>query len=393
MQSVALGWQMYELTHDALSLGMIGLAEALPYMSILLFSGHWADIYRRKTIAVRSVGLFGVCALLLLGFSIMQSGIKTDAAQLVLYGISALTGFSRALAGPSIQSMMPQLLPRHLYSNGIAWNSSFWQVAAVSGPAIGGLIYGAFGKETTYLTCTVLVLCSVTFFAFLPSFPPSKKTGESIADSLKQGLGFVWKNKIVLGALSLDLFAVLFGGAVALLPVFADQILHTGPEGLGLLRAAPSIGAVITALIVTRNAPMQHSGKILLTAVALFGLTMIGFALSEIFWLSFFLLLLSGAFDSVSVLIRSSIMQYFTPDEMRGRVSSVNGLFIGSSNEIGAFESGLAARILGLVPSVIFGGCMTLFITGAAGFISPVLRKLHLSDHIDRIKIQRVKAD
>jgi len=258
MQSVALGWQMYELTHDALSLGMIGLAEALPYMSILLFSGHWADIYRRKTIAVRSVGLFGVCALLLLGFSIMQSGIKTDAAQLVLYGISALTGFSRALAGPSIQSMMPQLLPRHLYSNGIAWNSSFWQVAAVSGPAIGGLIYGAFGKETTYLTCTVLVLCSVTFFAFLPSFPPSKKTGESIADSLKQGLGFVWKNKIVLGALSLDLFAVLFGGAVALLPVFADQILHTGPEGLGLLRAAPSIGAVITALIVTRNAPMQH---------------------------------------------------------------------------------------------------------------------------------------
>jgi MFS family permease len=384
MQSVALGWQIYEITHDALSLGIIGLAEALPYMSILLFSGYWADVYSRKKIAIRSVSLFAICALILLTFSYTQENLNLNSPEYFLYGVAALTGLARALAGPSIQSMLPQLLPRHLYANGIAWNSSVWQLASVSGPALGGLIYGYAGQEYTYLTSAVFVITSLLFFLQLPSFAPSQLIKESIGESLKQGILFVWKNKIVLSALSLDLFAVLFGGAVALLPIFADQVLNTGPQGLGLLRAAPSIGAVVMSLIVTRNTPILHSGKILLISVALFGLTMIGFALSEIFWLSFALLALSGAFDAVSVLIRSSIIQFLTPDEMRGRVASVNGLFIGSSNEIGAFESGLAARLLGLVPSVVFGGCMTILITGIGSFTAPKLRKLHLKDHIEK---------
>jgi len=380
MQSVALGWQIYEITHDALSLGIIGLAEALPYMSILLFSGYWADIYNRKKIAVRSVSLFAVCSLILLLFSITQEALNLSSPEYFLYGVAALTGLTRALAGPSIQSMLPQLLPRNLLANGIAWNSSVWQFAAVSGPALGGLIYGVAGKELTYLTSAVFVVTSLLFFSLLPNFSPPHLIKESIGESLKQGIRFVWNNKIMLSALSLDLFAVLFGGAVALLPIFADHILNTGTQGLGLLRAAPSIGAVVMSLIITRNAPLVNSGRILLIAVALFGLTMIGFALSELFWLSFALLVLSGAFDAISVMIRSSIIQFLTPNEMRGRVASVNGLFIGSSNEIGAFESGLAARLLGLIPSVIFGGCMTVMVTGVCSIAAPRLRKLHLKD-------------
>jgi len=381
MQAVAVGWQVYEITHDTLALGLIGLSEALPFMSIALFAGHWADIYERKKIVVRSVSLFALCAFILLGNSFLPETYFSAHKEYLLYFVIAITGLARGLAGPSVQAMLPQLLPRNVLANGIAWNTSAWQIAAVSGPAIGGLIYGYAGKQVTYAFCAGFVIISLSFFSSLPAFSPAKALREKMTDSLRQGIVFVLKNKIVLGALSLDLFAVLFGGAVALLPVFADQVLDTGPEGLGLLRAAPSVGAVFTALIITRFTPKYKTGVILLAAVALYGFTMIAFALSDIFILSLFMLFLSGVFDGVSVVIRSTILQLFTPDEMRGRVSSVNSIFIGSSNEIGAFESGIMAKALGLIPSVVFGGFMTVFVTGLTSLLAPSLRKLELKDY------------
>lgn len=383
MQAVAVGWQVYQITHDPMALGFIGLSEAIPFLSLVLFAGHWADIYKRRKLVIAAVSLFALCSILLWIIAIQPQVLPKTHPETYFYAIIAITGIARAIAGPAISALLPQLLKRELYANGAAWNSSFWQIASVGGPAIGGLIYGFAGKETTYFVVLLMVFVSLFFFLRLPTFPPARLRKESIQNSLKAGLKFVFNQPIVLGAISLDLFAVLFGGAVALLPVFADQILHVGPEGLGILRAAPSVGAVLTALIVTRHSPMYNSGKILLVFVALFGLSMIGFALSTSFWLSFILLLLSGAFDGISVLIRSTIMQLFTPDEMRGRVSSVNSIFIGSSNEIGAFESGLAARILGLVPSVIFGGVMTLICTGVTARLAPSLRKMHLQDHVN----------
>ncbi|MEZ5172174.1 MAG: MFS transporter [Bacteroidia bacterium] len=383
MQSVAVGWQVYNITHDPLALGMIGLAEAIPFLSLVLFAGHWADIYIRKKLISISVVLFVLCSATFLLFSVRPSLLPAVHPEYMFYLVFAFAGVARAIAGPSIQATLPQILKRELYANGAAWNSSFWQIAAVTGPALGGLIYGFAGQSQTYLCVLVLCLSSLFFFSRLPVFPPARQRSEPVFASLAGGLKFVYKQPVILGALSLDLFAVLFGGAVALLPVFANEILHTGPQGLGILRAAPSTGAVITALIVTRHAPMRNSGKILLAVVALFGLCMIGFALSDLFWLSFILLFLSGLFDGVSVLIRSTIIQLFTPDEMRGRVASVNSIFIGSSNEIGAFESGLMARMMGLIPSVVFGGSMTLVCTGIVSKLAPTLRKLHLEEHVD----------
>ena len=382
MQAVAVGWQVYQITRDPFALGIIGLAEAIPFLSLVLFAGHWADMYQRKKLAITAVSLFALCALSLFLIAIYPGTLPANHPEYLFYAIISVTGVARAIAGPAVSALLPQLLKRELYANGAAWNSSFWQIASVGGPAIGGLLYGFAGKETTYLIAFLLVLISLFFFFRLPVFPPARLGKEPISNSLKAGLSFVFNQPVVLGAISLDLFAVLFGGAVALLPVFADEILHVGAEGLGILRAAPSIGAVLTALIVTRHSPMVNSGKILLLFVALFGLSMIGFALSTSFVLSFILLLLSGAFDGISVLIRSTIMQLFTPDDMRGRVASVNSIFIGSSNEIGAFESGLAAKFLGLVPSVIFGGCMTLVCTGLVYKLAPSLKKMNLRDHV-----------
>ncbi|MEX1188410.1 MAG: MFS transporter, partial [Bacteroidia bacterium] len=271
MQAVAVGWQVYQITHDPFALGIIGLAEAIPFLSLVLFAGHWADIYQRRKLATGAVALFALCALLLFILSFNLDFLPESNPQYVFYAIISITGVARAIAGPSISALLPQLLKRELYANGAAWNSSFWQIASVGGPAIGGLLYGFVGKEITYFVAFVLVVTSLFFFFRLPLFPPARLRKESIRESLSSGLKFVFNQPIVLGAISLDLFAVLFGGAVALLPVFADEILHVGPEGLGILRAAPSIGAVLTALVVTRHAPMMNSGKILLVFVALFG--------------------------------------------------------------------------------------------------------------------------
>jgi MFS family permease len=298
-----------------------------------------------------------------------------------LYALVALTGVARATGGPSMQAVLPQLVSRKELPEAIAWNTSFWQIASITGPAIGGLIYAYWGLIPGYL-CTLV--CSASAFILmllLPSVQATHVIKRGILSNLKEGIHFVRRTPVVLSALGLDLFAVLFGGAVALLPLFNDQVLNAGPEGLGWLRAAPSLGTVITAAWLARKPPLKNTGRILLVAVACFGLCMMGFAVSRIYVLSFLLLFFSGGFDAVSVLIRSMIVQMLTPDNMRGRVSSVNSVFIGSSNEIGAFESGLAARIMGLVPSVLFGSSMTLIITGLMAWKAKSLRKLDLQKY------------
>lgn len=383
VQAVTMSLEVYEITGDALSLGLAGLFEAIPFMAVILPAGFWADVYRRKYLILTSASLFICCSAILYIFS-TQAVALHDHKLILLYCVIGLTGLARGIAGPAVQATIPNLLPRDLLPQGVAWNTSFWQVASIAGPAVGGLLYGFYGKETSYLVSALFSSSALFAFTFLPNLKPSHIRNESITNSLLTGIRFVKNQKLILSALTLDLFAVLFGGAVALLPLFNAEILKAGPDGLGILRAAPSAGAVITAFLLARNPPMKNSGRTLLLSVGAFGVCMIAFALSEYFWLSFFILMLSGAFDGVSVLIRSTIVQLFTPDEMRGRVSSVNSIFIGSSNEIGAFESGVAAKFLGLVPSVIFGGFMTIGITGMMAFFAPKLRQLQLKDQLNK---------
>jgi MFS family permease len=274
---------------------------------------------------------------------------------------------------------MAQLVPRHLYTNSSTWNSTVWHIAAISGPALGGLIYGFFGVQAAYIVVLFLVIVALSLLFFVKRYHnPQIVLTETIKQRLSSGLKFVFRNQILLGTMSLDMFAVLFGGAVAMLPIFAAEILFVGPQGLGFLRAAPMVGAVLMSLLLAYRPPAVNAGKWLFISVAGFGLSIICFAISKNFYLSLFLLCLSGLFDNISVIIRATTLQLLTPDEMRGRVASVNSIFIGSSNEIGSFESGLAAKVMGLVPSVIFGGSMTLMVVGIIAKRAPLLRKLNL---------------
>ena len=383
MQSVIVGWQIYEQTHDAFSLGLIGLAEAVPFLAVALFAGHVADIINRKKIIIVTVifYFFGACALFLLSYKF--SAIFEHYGSLPIYGIVFLTGIARGFHYPAQTAFMAQIVPRKLYANSSTWNSTVFHIAAITGPAIGGLIYGFFGINLAYFTVVCFVVLSFCLFVPVKNVVlPPKEINESLFQSLSTGVKFVFKNQIILGAMALDMFAVLFGGAVALLPIFAGEVLKVGPEGLGFLRAAPAFGAVIMSFIIAYKPPLKHAGFNLLIAVSGFGLCIILFALSANFYLSVFLLALSGMFDNVSVIIRNTIMQLFTPDGMRGRVASVNSIFIGSSNEIGSFESGLAAKLMRLIPSVIFGGCMTLLIALFTSKFAPNLRKLNLFSYI-----------
>ncbi|MFY8110199.1 MAG: MFS transporter [Bacteroidia bacterium] len=377
MQAVLVGWRIFELTKNPLSLGLIGLAEAIPALSVALYAGHLADIKNKKKILlicltgliISSIGLF------LSNSSLLQ--IQNESRVLFMYFFIFTSGIARGFYAPSSFSIIPKLVPKDLLVNAGTLNSTVWQFAAVVGPAIGGLIYAFGGIDLSFgiIICFMLI----GFFNLTRvhgDFSPSGGQTEGIALRLKEGISFVFNNKVILSALSLDLFSVLFGGAVALLPVFANEILKVGPEGLGILRAAPSLGAVITMSFLSINKAIPQPGKILIAAVAGFGICMIGFGLSESFILSIILLFLSGAFDSVSVVIRSNILQLQTPDHMRGRVSAVNTMFIGSSNEIGAFESGLAAKLMGTVPSVVFGGIMTLAIVGITQVKARALKNL-----------------
>ncbi|HEX7155002.1 MAG TPA: MFS transporter [Thermoanaerobaculia bacterium] len=373
-QIVVIGWQLYARTGDPLVLGLIGLAEALPYIGVALYAGHVADRTERRAVAV--VGTLGilVSAITLLLFTLeprlLSNGIWP------VYVVIALSAVARSFTRPAVTALSAEVIPRELYPQGVAWRTSTWQFAAILGPAFGGMMYGFAGAAWAYGAVVLLMAASVVAIASVTHRVRPTATEEvPLGQSLTTGIRFLWNEPVILAAMTLDLFAVLFGGAVALLPAFA-KLLDAGPQGLGILRAAPAAGAILTGLWIAHRPPMKRAGVALLLSVAAFGVCMIGFALSRSFWLSFALLLASGMVDNVSVVIRSTLVQTRTPEQMLGRVSSVNQMFIGASNEIGAFESGVAARLLGVVPSVVFGGAMTLLIVGLVAAKAPQLRKL-----------------
>ena len=341
MQSVIVGWQIYDLTHNVLWLGFIGLAEVIPQVSISLFAGHYIDLYNRRKIVNYTTFLLILGSVILLIYS---ANITYFSAKFGVYPIFItifLTGLSRGILNPAQVALMGQLIPRNLYANAATWNSANWQVAAVMGPAIGGMVYGFWGIVPAYSMVVGFYTLSVFMIMFIKSSRHEViTTTEGVFTRIRSGINFVFKTPELLGAFTLDMFAVLFGGAVAMLPVFASDILFVGPQGLGLLRACPAIGATIMAFFLMFWPPVNRTGKVLFIISHGFGLCMIGFAFSTSFILSGILLILSGAFDNVSVVIRGTILQLFTPDHMRGRVASVNSIFIGSSNELGAFESG-----------------------------------------------------
>ncbi|HEY5746405.1 MAG TPA: MFS transporter [Chryseolinea sp.] len=377
IQAVVVAWQVYEITNDPLSLGLIGLAEAVPSISVSLYAGHLADIMNRKKIIVICLATLLLCSLSLLFFTLEPGKFILNYGALPIYAVIFVSGIARGFITPALFSFMPQLVPRELYSNAITWNSTLWETAAIGGPALGGLLYGWLGVQASYAADVLLMLTGFLLAIAVANKPvPPESEEQGIFEKIKAGLRFVFHHQIILGAISLDLFAVLFGGAVALLPIFAKEILMVGPEGLGLLRAAPSIGALIMAFYITHHPIKKNTGKILLYCVAGFGVCMILFALSTNFLISLFLLMMSGMFDCVSVIIRGTLLQTLTPENMKGRVSAVNHIFIGSSNEIGMFESGVAARLLRVVPSVIFGGCMTLVSVGTIAVFAKSLRRL-----------------
>ncbi|HMS64559.1 MAG TPA: MFS transporter [Ignavibacteria bacterium] len=379
MQAVIVGWQIYEITKDPLSLGLIGLAEAIPSISVLLFAGHLTDISSRKKIVLYSVILMTFCSVMLLIITSDSIQVLTSNKLFLIYSVIFLSGIARGFSAPSFFAFVSQLVPKDILPNAITWNTTSWQTGAVTGPAIGGLLYGMTGVTNTFTLVVTFFIIAIVLILPIKKKPIPEIIGiQSLKEKLTAGLKFVFERKIVLGAISLDLFAVLFGGAVALLPIFAGEILFVGPEGLGALRAAPSIGAVIMAVFMTRRPFTGNAGKNLIISVFGFGICIIIFGLSKNFYLSMFILVLSGAFDSVSVVIRGTIIQLLTPDNMKGRVSAVNSIFIGSSNEIGAFESGVAAKFLGTVPSVIFGGTMTILIVLFVAIYFPKLRNLKL---------------
>jgi MFS family permease len=379
MQSIIVGWQVYQITKDPLALGLIGLAEALPNLASTLFAGNAADKYNRKNIIIWFMFLFLCGTLALFLFTLPSFGILNKVGVIPVYFVVAVSGVARAYLYPAIIALMAQLVPRRLYTNSSTWNSTIWHIGAITGPAIGGIVYGFFGVRAAYLSVLLFLFLAFVLLMFVKSrTAPVFEKGETLLHRLSGGLKFVLKNQILLGAMSLDMFGVLFGGAVAMLPVFAAEVLKVGPEGLGFLRSAPMLGAVIMGTILAHRRPMVKAGKYLFFSVAGFGLSIILFAVSKNYYLSFGLLMTSGMFDNISVIIRATTMQLVTPDEMRGRVASVNAIFIGSSNEIGSFESGLAAKLMGLVPSVIFGGGMTLLVVLTASRIFPRLRSLNL---------------
>ena len=376
--AVTVGWHIYQITRDAWALGLIGLTEVIPYFCFALFAGYAVDHMRR-----RRLGLYACLGLLLTTLTLagVASGRIPSFGTITIYAAIAVNGVVRAFLAPVYTALFSRVLPREQYARGAGIGSVVMQAGLVLGPAMGGLLVAWGGNTLAYLVAAGFALAAAIAITSLQvTEPPAPIERAPVFKSISEGLRFVFNNQVVLGAQALDMFSVLFGGAVALLPAFIHDILHYGPEALGVLRAAPAAGAVLVGLWLARHPPKRNAGRLLLYAVAGFGLCIIGFALSRDFWLSVLMLMLSGMCDGVSVVLRSTILQLATPDEMRGRVSSINGIFIGSSNELGAFESGLAARILGLVPSVVFGGAMTLAVVGITAWKAPKLRRLNLEE-------------
>lgn len=382
MQAVVLGIYIYHLTKDPLALGLIGLCEAIPAITIALYGGYIADKSEKRGLLLKIFSGVFLCSLIMLivTTSYMHKYVPVSYIVPIMYAMVFGIGLARGFFGPATFSLMAQILPKEHYPNASTWSSSSWQLASILGPAAGGLIYGFYGITITYIVIITFIFTALICIFFLNSHPPRFIPKEGIVKSLTEGIHFVFKTKMMVWAMSLDLFSVFFGGAVALLPVFANDILKVGPEGLGFMRAAASAGSVITMLAMTRFSPMNKPWRNLLIAVTGFGLSIICYGLSKSFYLTLFFLFLEGSFDSVSVIIRSTIMQLLTPDEMRGRVSAVNSMFIGSSNEIGAFESGLTAKLMRTVPAVVFGGSMTIAIAGITWLKTKSLTRLSLQD-------------
>jgi MFS family permease len=380
IQGTIVGWQIYELTRDPLSLGLIGLAEALPFFGSALIAGHYADLHDRRKIAIGALVVFAASAIALLVLpALLADSPKTLVRS--IYAVIAVSGVARAFLQPARQALGAEVVPRDLFANSVSWRSGAWQLAAVIGPALGGGLYVLGGLTLAYATDALLTLTAIGLLIMVNRTPPPPRTNvEPIRESMAAGVRFVFREKMILGSISLDMFSVLFGGAVALLPIYADEILHVGPSGLGLLRSAPAIGAVITSFALTHMQPFQRSGRVLLQAVAIFGITTIAFGMSTNFIVAVITLTAGGAADMVSVFIRSTLLTVRTPPEMLGRVMAVNGIFVGSSNEIGAFESGVTAKWFGAVPAVVLGGVLTLAVVGVTAWKNPALRKLGTLD-------------
>lgn len=379
IQATVVAWQVYALTKDPLSLGLVGLAEALPFIGAALYAGHIADRHNRKVLSIIALGVQLGCAIALLVLTTYSARFLTRAIW-PIYAVVCVSGLSRSFLQPARTALGAEIVPRDTYANAVTWRSSLWQFAAVVGPAVGGVIYGFSGARLAYLIETGLCIIALALFARIAYKRHPKVADEgTIGDNLTIGIRFLLTQPELLGAQLLDLFSVLFGGAPALLPIFASEILQAGPQGLGVLRAAPAAGAVLVSVFLIHR-KIRKAGPLLFLCVGAFGLCWILFALSHSFWLSLGLLVVSGMVDNVSVIIRSTLLTLRTPPHMLGRVSGVNQIFIGSSNEIGSFESGVAARLLGTVRSVIFGGLVTLGVVGVTAWKIPRLRKLDQLD-------------
>ena len=379
MQSTLISWKVYDITKDPFSIGLIGLVEFIPAFTMAFYAGHVIDRNDKKKLLFFSIAgnlvLTIILAIITTNWSILRLGQST--ALLLIYVVIFFIGIMRAFSGPTSFALVSQLIPRDRLPQAITWHSGSWQVAAVSGPAMAGLLYGTIGITSTFTLMVFMLVVSLTGTLLISRKPPiPKQQEESIYHSIREGFRFVWKSRDVLGTMSLDLFAVFFGGATALLPYFADVVLKTGPEGLGMLRSAPAMGSLLVLLLVTFHPLKKQQGRVMLYAVAGFGAMIILFGISQMFWLSMFALFVSGILDGISVIVRSTILQLKTPDEMRGRVASLNSIFIMSSNELGAFESGLTSKLFGVVPAVVFGGCMTLVVVAITWFKAPTLKKL-----------------
>lgn len=382
MQAVILGWRMYELMQDPLALGMIGLVEAVPAIGLALYAGYLTDRSRPLRVYQGVLAISLLSGLMVLFSQFHPTFFSTHFQAGALYVASFLTGAARAFSQPAIFAFVPRIVDRADLPKATAWSSTAMQVARIAGPAAGGLLYGFVGMITTSWLVVVLLMAGFAALFTINSnpepLPPSGKH-RSRKEELLSGAKFVFTHPILLPALSLDMISVLFGGVTALLPIFAKEILMIGPKGLGVLRAAPAIGATVMSFALTKFDVGRKAGPWLFTAVIGFGACILAFGLSRDFYISLVALGLSGAFDSISMVVRSSAVQLASPDDMRGKISAVNSIFIGSSNEIGEFESGVAARLLGTVPSVVFGGAMCLLTAVIIAFISPTLRRMDLT--------------
>jgi MFS family permease len=379
MQATLISWKVYDMTKDPFSIGLIGLTEFIPAVIMAFYAGHVIDRSDKRNVMLYAflgnLALTTVLTIVTLSGTIEQIGQSN--ALLVIYAGVFVTGILRAFSGPTSFALVSQLVPKEHLPSATTWHSSSWQIAAVSGPALAGVLYGAIGiTHTFYLILTGFTICLIAMYGI--GHKPAKQINreETVFQSIREGFRFVWKSRDILGTISLDLFAVFFGGATALLPYYADVVLKTGPEGLGLLRSAPAIGALVVLGVVTIRPLKKQQGRIMLFCVGGFGAMIILFGLSQLFWLSMFALFMSGVLDGISVIVRSTILQLKTPDHMRGRVASLNSIFVMSSNELGAFESGFTARLMGAVPAVVFGGCMTLAVVVTTWFKAPGIRKM-----------------